>query len=273
MRIRKLVTFVVLLLFAVLAAVPFVWLIRSSLMRTDELFVFPPKIWPEQLLWHNYVDVFSMIPFALYFKNTMFIMVPVMLGVVITSSMCGYGFARLRFPFQHVWFALILSTMMLPSAVTLIPTFIMWSELKAVNTFWPLTLPAWFGGGAFNIFLMRQFFMNIPKELDESALIDGAVFFQIYTRIMLPLVKPALIVVAFFTFMNVWNDFFSPLIFLNEDAKYTLALGLLQLKGMYATEWNLLMAGSAIMVLPAIAIFFIGQKYFIEGISLTGIKG
>ncbi|MFC3804050.1 carbohydrate ABC transporter permease [Cohnella sp. GCM10012308] len=273
MRIRKTASFTVLLICAALAAVPFLWLVRSSLMRTDELFIFPPRIWPEEPLWQNYADVFEIIPFARYLFNTLLILIPVMVGVVLTSSMCGYAFARLRFRFRNAWFALILSTMMLPSAVTLIPTFIMWSELRAVNTFWPLILPAWFGGGAFNIFLMRQFFMNIPRDLDESAVIDGASFLQIYIRIMLPLVKPALTVVAFFTFMNVWNDFFGPLIFLNEDSKFTLALGLLQLKGMYATDWNLLMAGSAIMVLPAIAMFFIGQKYFIEGISLTGIKG
>ncbi|MCQ6562186.1 carbohydrate ABC transporter permease [Paenibacillus mendelii] len=273
MKLGRIFAMILLVLFALLAVVPFFWLIRSSLMRTDEMFLFPPKLLPDQWLWQNYADVFSIIPFGRYLKNTVFILIPVMAGVVVTSSMCGYSFARLRFPFKNVWFALILSTMMLPSAVTLIPTFILWSELKAINTFWPLTLPAWFGGGAFNIFLMRQFFMGIPKELDESALIDGAGFTQIYVKIMLPLVKPALIVISFFTFMSVWNDFFGPLIFLNEESKFTLALGLLQLQGLYSTDWNLVMAASAIMVVPAIVVFFVGQNYFIEGISLTGIKG
>ncbi|MCP3739443.1 carbohydrate ABC transporter permease [Rossellomorea sp. BNER] len=271
--IKRTISLFILIVGAIISLIPFIWLVRSSLMTSTEIFEFPPKIFPEEIQWSNYIEIFSIIDFFQYFKNTLIILVPVILGTIITCCMCGYGFARLRFPGKNIWFGLIIATMMLPSAVTLIPTFLMWSELNAINTFWPLIIPAFFGGGGFFIFLMRQFFMNIPRELDESALIDGASHFQIFTKIMLPLVKPPILVVAFFTFMGVWNDFFGPLIFLNDESKYTLALGLLQLKGSYASDWHLMMAASAIMVIPAIIIFFIGQRHFIEGISLTGIKG
>jgi multiple sugar transport system permease protein len=202
----------------------------------------------------------------------MTIMVPVMIGTVLTSSLAGYAFARLRFPFKRFWFVLIISSLMLPYAVTLIPTFLMWSKLGGVNTFLPLTVPAWFGGGAFNIFLLRQFFMTIPNEIEDAAILDGAGFFDIYWRIMLPLVKPALIVVALFTFINVWNDFLNPLIYLNDVNSYTLALGLLQFRGSYSSAWNLLMAGSTLVVIPPILVFLLGQNYFIEGVTLSGMK-
>ena len=164
--------------------------------------------------------------------------------------------------------------MMLPGAVTLIPTFMMWNKLGFVNSFVPLIAPAFFGGGGFNVFLMRQFFAGIPKELDEAAILDGATHWQIFYKIMLPLVKPAMMVVGFFTFMNTWNDFFGPLIYLNDPSKQTLALGLLQLKGQFSSQWNIMMAASTLMTIPALVLFFFGQKYFIQGISLTsGSKG
>ncbi|MGV3466559.1 MAG: carbohydrate ABC transporter permease [Heyndrickxia sp.] len=271
--VKRSFALIILIIGAIVSLVPFIWLIRSSLMTSTEIFEFPPKLLPEKFQWSNYKDIFSIINFGLYLKNTLFIMIPVIIGTIITCCMCGYGFARLRFPGRNMWFGMILATMMLPGAVTLIPTFLMWSKLGGINTFWPLIVPAFFGGGGFFIFLMRQFFMNIPRELDESALMDGANHFQIFTKILLPLVKPPILVVGFFTFMGVWNDFFGPLIFLNDESKYTLALGLLQLKGSYSSDWNLMMAASAVMVIPAIIIFFIGQRHFIEGISLTGIKG
>jgi multiple sugar transport system permease protein len=210
--------------------------------------------------------------FPLYFRNTMLIMIPVLAGTVLTSSMAAYAFARLRFPFKRFWFVLVLGSLMLPYAVTMLPTFLLWSKLGAVNTFLPLTVPAWLGGGAFNIFMLRQFFLTIPKELEEAAIIDGAGYFGIYYRIMLPLVKPALVVVTLFTFLAVWNDFLNPLIYLNNERLYTLALGLLQFKGTYSAEWQLLMAGSTILVIPPVLVFLLGQKYFIEGITLSGMK-
>lgn len=270
----KLMMYIPLVILALISLIPFIWLVRSSFMSSTEIFVFPPKLFPDKFLFSNYSDVFKVIDLKRYALNTFIIMIPVIIGNVLTSCMCGYAFARLDFKFKNFWFAIVVGTMMLPGAVTLIPTFMMWSKLGVVNTFWPLIIPAFFGGGGFNIFLMRQFFAGIPHELDEAAILDGATSLQIFTKIMLPLVKPAMLVVGFFTFMNVWNDFFGPLIYLNDPNKQTLALGLLSLKGQYSSEWNLMMAASTLMTIPAIIIFFFGQKYFIQGISLTsGSKG
>jgi multiple sugar transport system permease protein len=252
---------------------PFYWMVKSSLMDNLELFRFPPKLYPDSFQWQNFVQVFQSVPFPLYFANTMTIIIPVIIGTLVTSTLCGYGFARLQFPLKNMWFVLVMSSLMLPPAVTLIPKYIVWSKLGAINTFYPLIIPAWFGGGAFNIFLVRQFFMGISKELDESATIDGAGHFRIFYNIMLPLIVPVMVVITFFTFIHEWNDFFQPLLYLNNDSKFTLALGLITLRGEYATQWNLLMAGAAIMTLPAVVIFFFGQRYFVDGISMTGIKG
>ncbi len=247
-------------------------MIRSSFMSLTELYIFPPLLWSRAMRWSNYSDAVTVVNFPLYFRNTMLIMIPVLVGTVLTSSMAAYGFARLQFPLKRFWFVLVLGSLMLPYAVTMLPTFLLWSKLGAVNTFIPLTVLAWLGGGAFNIFMLRQFFLTIPKELEEAAVIDGAGYFTIYYRIMLPLVKPALIVVALFTFLAVWNDFLNPLIYLNDERLYTLALGLLQFKGTYSAEWELLMAGSTIMVIPPVLVFLLGQKYFIEGVTLSGMK-
>lgn len=266
--------YIPLIIIGLVSLIPFVWLVRSSLMDSVEIFEFPPKWIPDTFLFSNYSDVFQVLDFKLYLKNTFIIIIPCIIGNVFTSALCGYAFGRLNFKYKKFWFAMVIGTMMLPGAVTLIPTFMMWNKLGFVNSFVPLIVPAFFGGGGFNIFLMRQFFAGIPKELDEAAILDGATHWQIFTKIMLPLVKPAMMVVGFFTFMNTWNDFFGPLIYLNDPNKQTLALGLLQLKGQYSSQWNLLMSASTLMTIPALLIFFFGQKYFIQGISLTsGSKG
>ncbi len=270
--IQKSLTLVVLIGGALIASVPLYWLVRSSLMTLGEIFIFPPLLWPEVMRWSNYYDAVTAVNFLLYFKNTMTIMIPVLFGTLLTSSMVGYGFARMRFPLKRFWFTLILSSLMLPYAVSMLPTFLLWARLGAINTFYPLTVPIWFGGGAFNIFLLRQFFLTIPRELEDAAIIDGASHFQIFARIMTPLIKPALIVVGLFTFLNVWNDFLNPLIYLNEEKKYTLALGLMQFQGTYSTDWSLLMAGATIVVIPPVIVFIFGQKYFIEGVTMTGLK-
>ena len=234
----------------------------------------PPKWLPDQLLFSNYADVFQVLDLKTYLVNTFLIIIPCIIGNVFTSCLCGYAFGRLNFKYKNMWFAMVIATMMLPGAVTLIPTFMMWNKLGFVNSFVPLIAPAFFGGGGFNVFLMRQFFACIPKELDEAAILDGATHWQIFYKIMLPLVKPAMMVVGFFTFMNTWNDFFGPLIYLNDPSKQSLALGLLQLKGQFSSQWNIMMAASTLMTIPALVLFFFGQKYFIQGISLTsGSKG
>jgi multiple sugar transport system permease protein len=252
---------------------PFLWLVRSSLMSTAQIFTFPPEWIPEPFFWSNYSEALTIVPFALYFANTMIIEGSVVIGVLLTSAMAGYSFARLRWPGRNLMFGLLLSSLMLPYAVTLIPTFMFWKQLGAINTFLPLAVPAWFGGGAFNIFLLRQFFLTIPKDLDEAAYMDGAKPLTVFIKIVLPLSKPALIVVGIFTFIGVWNDFLGPLIYLSDDSKFTLAIGLASFNGLYNAQWGYLMAASTAIVAPIILLFFIAQRYFIEGTTLTGIKG
>jgi multiple sugar transport system permease protein len=242
-------------------------------MSTAQIFTFPPEWIPRPFEWNNFKDSLTIVPFFNYFLNTMTIELFTVSGVVITSTMAGYSFARLKWPGRNLMFALVLSSMMLPYAVTLIPTFLLWKSLGAINTYLPLTVPAWFGGGAFNIFLLRQFFSSIPKDLDEAAYMDGASPYKVLWSILIPLSKPAIIVILIFTFIGTWNDFLGPLIYLSEDTKFTLALGLSTFKGLYNAQWGYLMAASTVIVAPIVIIFFIGQRYFIEGITLTGIKG
>ncbi|GIO44906.1 carbohydrate ABC transporter permease [Paenibacillus apis] len=266
------------LIYLVLAAggifslLPLVWLIRSSLMNMGQIFELPPVWIPNPVQFSNYSEALTILPFGRYFVNTVIIVVFSVLGVIVTSSISAYSFARMRWRGRELVFGLLLSSMMLPYAVTLIPTFIGWSKVGLTNSFIPLIAPAWFGGGAFNIFLLRQFYLSIPRDLDEAAYVDGAGHLRIFRSIILPLTKPALIVVGLFSFLAAWNDFLGPLVYLNDETKYTLALGLQQFKGMYSAEWHLMMAAATVVLLPAIIVFFIGQRYFIEGITLTGIK-
>jgi len=271
--VLRVVVFVALLIGSLVSIIPFVWLIRSSLMGTAQIFSSPPEWIPRPFVWSNFSESLTVLPFYRYFLNTVTIAFLVISGTVITSTMAGYSFARLRWPGRNLVFGILLSALMLPYAVTLIPTFIFWQQVDAINTYAPLTIPAWFGGGAFNIFLLRQFFLTIPKELDEAAYIDGATPFDVLVRIVLPLSKPVLIVVVIFTFIGVWNDFLGPLIYLSSDEKYTLSLGLASFRGIYNAQWGYLMAASTAVVTPIILLFFFAQRYFIEGITLTGSKG
>lgn len=266
------------LIYLVLAAggifslLPLVWLVRSSLMNMGQIFELPPVWIPNPVQFSNYGEALTILPFGRYFVNTAIIVVFSVLGVIVTSSISAYSFARMTWKGRNLVFGLLLSSMMLPYAVTLIPTFIGWSKVGLTNSFIPLIAPAWFGGSAFNIFLLRQFYLSIPRDLDEAAYVDGAGHLRIFWSIILPLTKPALIVVGLFSFLAAWNDFLGPLVYLNDETKYTLALGLQQFKGMYSAEWHLMMAAATVVLLPAIIVFFIGQRYFIEGITLTGIK-
>ncbi len=240
----------------------------------DKLATIPPQ-------WENYSKAWapqaSFDPdaptFTRYMLNTIFVTVMGILGVLISSSFVAYGFARFRFPFRDTLFIVLIGTMMIPLQVTMVPTFILFKYFGWIDTFAPLIVPTFFGGGAFNIFLMRQFFMSIPYELDDAAKIDGCNYFQIFTIILLPLVKPALATVAIFGFVYNWNDFLNPLIYLNSAENYTLALGLQTFTTMYGTEYNLMMAASTIVLLPILIVFFAGQRYFIEGVATSGLKG
>jgi multiple sugar transport system permease protein len=269
----KVLVYTFLAIGCVFCLTPFYWMVRSSLMTLDQIFVMPPIWIPPDFQFSNYIDALTLFPFDRYFLNTLTIVVLSVLGTVLTSSLCAYSFARLHWPGRDKLFALILTSMMLPGAATLIPTFLGWRTVGAINTFIPLILPSWFGGGAFNIFLLRQFYRTIPKELDEAATIDGAGLFRIYTSVLLPLIRPALIVVALFAFLYHWNDFLAPIIYLNSEKNYTLAIGLQQFKGQFNAQWNYMMAASTVVILPTIAVFLAGQRYFIEGIAMTGLKG
>ena len=271
-KINKTIAYILLITGSILMIMPFVWLLRSSLMETAQIFTFPPEWIPNPFQWSNYPEALTAVPFFRYFLNTIFIVVFVIAGTLLTCAMAAYSFARLKWRGKKLMFYLLLSTMMLPYAVTLIPTFMLWNWLGLVNTTAPLIVPAWFGASAFNIFLLRQFFMGIPGEMEEAALIDGASYLQIFFRIMLPLSKPALSVVAIFTFMATWNDFMGPLIYLNDPDKYTLAVGLAQFKGTFSSQWNYLMAASLVVIIPVIILFFSCQKYFVKGITLSGMK-
>ncbi len=271
--LRNTFWYIVLSFFAVILALPLVWLISTSLKTGAQTFIMPPRWIPDPIVWQNYPQAFQAVPFHHYFWNTIQIVVFATLGTLITASMSAFAFARLRFRGRSFLFGLVLSTIMLPGIVTLIPTFIVFRYLKWINTFLPLIVPYWFGGGAFNIFLIRQFFMTLPYELDEAARIDGASNFRIYWNVLLPLSKPVLATVAIFSFIHHWNDFFLPLVYLQDTHKWTMAIGLQGFKDLYSTSWNLMMAASTAMILPLLILFFLAQHYFVSGIHLTGIAG
>ncbi|TSB45103.1 carbohydrate ABC transporter permease [Alkalicoccobacillus porphyridii] len=253
--------------------VPFMWMVSTSLKDSSEIFQFPPQWIPNPVVWSNYIEAMTFAPFHRFFANSFIIATLSMIGEVFTGALVAYGFAKLEFKGRNVLFIVVLATMMLPGEVTMIPVFIMFSSIGWVDTFLPLIVPSYFGGGAFFIFMLRQFFLGIPNELEEAARMDGCNTFQIFYRIVLPLSKPALAVVAIFSFHGKWNDFLGPLIYLNSMENYTVQLGLAMFQGMFQTEWSLLMAASIVALLPVLIIFFVFQKYFIEGIKLTGVKG
>ena len=271
-KVSKTIAYTLLILGSILILIPVFWMVSSALKPNYDIFVFPPKWIPDPIQWDNFAKALTALPFATYFQNTLIIEVGSIVGTVLSCSVVAYGFARLNAPGRNFWFVVLLSTMMLPGVVTMIPVYLIFRQLGWVNTFLPLIVPNWFGS-AFFIFLMRQFFMTIPRDFEEAARIDGANTWQILTRIILPLSKPALATVAIFTFMGVWNDFMGPLIYLNKPESYTLALGLNFFKGQYKSDWNMLMAASLVMMLPLVILFFVAQKAFIEGITLTGVKG
>lgn len=272
-KMSKGIIYIILFFISFVCLVPFYWMIRSSLMDMSQIFTMPPIWIPKPIKFSNYKEALTMLPFGRYFLNTLFVVVFTVLGTVITSSLCAYSFSRIEWKGRDTVFGILLTAMMIPFAVTLIPTFIGWQKLGFVNSYAPLIVPAWFGGGVFNVFLLRQFFRTIPKELDEAARIDGAGHFTIYSKIIMPLSKPSLIVVSLFSFMGSWNDFLGPLVYLNDGDKFTLSLGLMQFQGMYSAQWQYMMAAATVVLIPIVIIFFIGQKYFIEGISMSGMKG
>jgi multiple sugar transport system permease protein len=273
--LSRAVIWVMLLVGAVVMLAPLMWMVSSSFKLEQRVFMFPPQLIPDPFCPQNYEEALTYKPFGVYLRNTTFLVVMNELAIVLASSFCGYGFARLRFPGRDLWFGLVLATMMVPYVVMMVPLFVIFSRLEWMDTFLPLTVPYFFGGGAFNIFLMRQFFRTIPEELADAARIDGCNEFTIYSRIMMPLAKPALITVAIFTFLATWNDLTGPLLYINSPDRYTLAIGLANFRGtMFArTRWDLLMAFATTMTLPVLVVFLLAQRYFVQGVVLTGLKG
>jgi len=271
--LSRVLVYTMLLIGAAILMLPLAWLLSSSLKQSGRIFQVPPQWIPDPVVWGNYAEVWRMIPFGLYVRNTSLITAASIVGALASSSIVAFGFARLRFPGRDALFLILLATIMIPSQVTLIPTYVMFRIVGWLDSYYPLIVPAFFGGGAFNIFLLRQFFMKLPLELDDAARIDGCSTFGIFRRILLPQSRPALGVIAIFLFMGNWNDFLAPLIYLNSPDKYTLALGLNMFRGTQYTAWHLLMAASTMTAIPCMILYFLAQRYFIQGIVFTGIKG
>jgi multiple sugar transport system permease protein len=272
------ITYVLLGLGAAIVLVPFLWMIRTSLTAATRLFIYPPPFFPDPVVWRNYIDAWNALPvsFTRFTANTVFITVLAMTAEIFTCSLVAYGFARFRFPGRNVIFLVMLSTMMLPGIITLLPTFIIWRQLKLIDTYDPMTLGAWFAWGPAYIFLLRQFFMTLPKEIEEAALIDGANTFQIYWHIMLPLVKPALLAIAVLSFIGNWNNFMGPLIYLNSGEKYPLIMALKFFEQSLSKEaplFHYMMAMTTMMSFPLLALYFFMQRNLIEGITAGAVKG
>jgi multiple sugar transport system permease protein len=256
--------------------VPFIWTVSTSLKQIKELYQFPPVLMPESPQWGNYVTVWTRVPFGQWVINTIIIATSAVAGTLATASLVAYSFARYKYPGRDAFFIVTLSTMMLPAEVTIIPQYLGFRELGLLDTLWPLIIPSWLGGGAFYIFLLRQFFMTIPRDLDDAAKIDGANGFQIFLNVMLPLAKPALATVAVIAFIAHWDEFLRPLIYLNSNEKFPLSVGLRYFnnRGNETDPLDhLLMAAALMVTVPCLVLFFCTQRYFVKGVITSGITG
>ena len=273
-RTRRAGVMALLVLGSIVFLVPFYVMLAISLKTEKELGMTEIWNWPQRPTLENFRYVLENpnVSFGLFLRNTAFISIVSTIGVLFSSSVVAYAFARLRFPGRDRLFLLLLSTMMLPGIVTMIPTYVLFAKIGWVNSFKPLTIPAFFGGGAFNIFLLRQFIMGIPQELDEAAVLDGASHWTIYSRIILPLSGAALATVGVLCFIYNWKDFMGPLLYLNDPMLQTNELGLSTYNSLQASKWHLVMAGSVMVMIPIVVIFFVGQRYFVKGLAMTGGK-
>jgi len=270
--VRSATKHLVLLALALLFIFPLIWMVLTSLKPLPEAVTFPPIILPHPILWSNYPEALASEPFAKYFLNSLFYGVTTVIGVGLSSSLIAYGFSRLHWPGRDALFYVMVATLLLPFIVTLIPLFVLYKHLGWVGSYKPLIIPTFFGSSVFSTFLLRQFFMTIPESLSDAARIDGAGEFYIYSRIILPLAKPAMATVALFQFIYCWNDFLGPLIYVNNPGLYPLSIGLNQMIGTYTTNWSWLMAAATAATVPIAVLFFLAQRTFIQGITLTGMK-
>ena len=264
-------------LLGVLFIFPFFWTLASSLKSASDIYIYPPIWIPAVLHWENYRRVFELVPYAQWFLNTLIVVTLSTVGVVLSSAVVAYSFARFRYPGRDLLFLFTLGTMMLPAEVMLIPSYLLFKELGWLNTLRPLWVPGWFGGGAFYIFLLRQFILGLPRELDEAAIVDGASYVQIFRRILLPLMKPGLVTVAVIQVIGSWNDFLGPLVYLTSPGTFTLAVGLRYFDVTPSQpgvpEFHLLMAAVVMGTVPVIVLFLVAQRYFVRGIVMSGLKG
>lgn len=265
--------YLVLVMLGVVFLIPFAWMVSTSL-TPSEMVMSKDRPWiPRPPHWGNYPEALTVLPFHIFLKNTVIVTVLTILGQVLSASLVAFGFARLRFRGREALFVLVISTMMIPPQVTLIPTFVLFAKLRWIDTLKPLIVPAFFGGGAFFIFLLRQFFLTIPTELEDAARMDGCGPLGVFRNVALPLSKPALATVAVFSFVHHWNDFMGPLIYTQSLETKTLALGLNSFRSLHGTEYHLMMAAAVSVLMPVLVIFFVAQRYFVSGIVMSGIKG
>lgn len=271
-RIERAVLWALLLGLSAIFLIPFLITLSDSLKTFQQIYAMP-RIWiPDSPRWQNYVDIFYVLPFLTFFKNTVIITVTALFGQVASACLVGYSFARLRWPFRDLCFVILLSTMMLPGQVTMIPIFLLFNKLGWVNTWLPIIVPAYFAVNVFNVFLMRQFFKTIPYSLEEAAFIDGAGHLRILTTIMLPLAKPAVLAIVVLGFVHWWNDFMGPLIYLSDHTKYPISMGIKMFSDAQMSNPHYIMAASLVSIIPVVILFFSAQKYFVKGIALTGVK-
>lgn len=270
--LRHALLHVVLIAAGVTFLMPLLWIASTSLKTAGQVFIVPIEWLPSRPQWHNYVEIFTILPLAAFIRNTIVVTVLGTLGAVTSSMLVGYSLARLRWPGRDLVFTLLIATMMLPFIVTLIPTFILFKYLGWLDTLYPLFVPSWFGS-AFYIFLMRQFMAGIPYELEEAARLDGANSLRILAQLIAPLCGPAIATVAIFSFLAHYNDFMGPLIYLSTNERFTLPLGIYWYQGRYGQSWQLVMAVSMVALVPVIVLFFAAQRYFVRGIALTGLAG
>ena len=263
----------VLLIFTVVFGFPLVWMFLSSLKSNPQALQSPVVWWPHPFLWSNYPDLFAALPYFRFFWNTFLYAAITIVGVCVSSSLTAYGFSRLRWPGRDAVFYVMLMTLILPFVCTLIPLFVMYKRFGWIGSYLPLEVPTFFGSSVFSTFLLRQFFMTIPQSLSEAARIDGASEFYIYRRIILPLAKPAMATVILFQFIYCWNDYLGPLVYISDQNSYPLSLGLALILGDYTTNWAWVMAGATAATAPIVILFFLTQRTFIQGITLTGTKG
>jgi multiple sugar transport system permease protein len=264
---------VMLVLLSLIYVIPFLWMLSTSLKLSGREITFPPQWIPNPVVWSNYVKAVTVVPMLSFLQNTLVVTITATGCGVLTASLAGYAFARLRFPGRDKLFALCLTALMLPGIVTLIPEFLIFRQAGLLDTLWPLIIPWSLGGSAFAVFLFRQYALTIPIDLDEAARVDGAGALRIWWAIMLPLARPVLATLAILSVIYHWNEFLRPLVYIHSPTLRTLAIGLALFKSEYLVEWNLMMAASTLMLLPILVLFFVAQRYFVQGIVMTGIKG